>query len=221
MSRGLGRVQNWVLLRLYHDRNSGEWCKIWQYQRHDRVPGTDATARNRAHRASVRRSVRRLADLGLAECEVRSGLVRQIDIHGEEHPGGMRDHLVAKITPAGIDYVRARGLDPVHADLQRLRRIVGSYGRGGPGPPHDVWERLRVGSPFHPRQRLFNPEHLERELIRRGADRSRVRETADDWLSTLRDVTVPDDRAYELLLTYDEVEMICLLALGGGARPRE
>jgi hypothetical protein len=208
VSRGLGRVQKWVLLCLYRDRNLIEWCNVWWYRPHDRQPGAQGTARHRAHRASVRRGVRRLAELGLVEYEVKNDFVRQIDIHGDMHRGGVRAHLVAKITPAGIDYIRERGLDPEYTNIQRLRRIVDSFDHGGPSTPYEVWERCRFGSPYPIHQRLFTMRQAADLLIRRGVDPRKAQEVVNQWLSDLKDLTVPDYRAHEVMFTYEEVQWI-------------
>jgi hypothetical protein len=110
----------------------------------------------------------------------------------QEHPDRrgfvtvVRHVLVARITSEGVDYIRARDLDPMFNVMKRLRAIAADYHSRRRQPPEHIRERLLLWNPkVCDPQRLYDESKVETQLVLEGYDRGDVQAVIEERQKTL------------------------------------
>ncbi|MEU4345421.1 hypothetical protein AB0H00_29920 [Nocardia sp. NPDC023852] len=59
-------------------------------------------------------------------------------------------------------------------------------------------------------ERLFTPTQASRHLLREGFELSAIEREIERWQLQMWDLSTPTDRAYELLFTYEHIEILTM-----------
>ncbi|MEV0343996.1 hypothetical protein AB0H49_33805, partial [Nocardia sp. NPDC050713] len=91
-----------------------------------------------------------------------------------------------------------------------LLAVIGSYGRGGLTVPEEVRTRFREGTRLPLTERLFTPKQARHHLLQAGFEPSAIDDEIEKWQLQLWDLSTPTNRAYELLFTYEHIEILTM-----------